>query len=78
MSSQPQSPSLVVRFMDSFLQERNIKWVLAIGMLILLGSSLLLVTTNWDRYTPLWQDLIVLGYSAAIHAACRAYALKRP
>ncbi len=69
MSSQPQSPSLVVRFLDSFLQERNIKWILAVGMAILLGSSLLLVNSNWDRYTPLWQDLIVLGYSAAIHAA---------
>jgi hypothetical protein len=63
------SPSLVVRFLDSFLQERNIKWVLAVGMSILLGSSLLLVTTHWDTYTLLWQSLIVLGYSVAIHAA---------
>ena len=69
MSQETRSPSLVVRFLDSFLQERNIKWVLAVGMSILLGSSLLLVTTHWDNYTLLWQNLIVLGYSAAIHAA---------
>src|SRR5436190_21287384 len=69
MSSPPQAPSLIVRFLDSFLQERNIKWVLAFGMLILLGSSLLLVTTHWNDYAPLWQNLIVLGYSAGIYAA---------
>jgi hypothetical protein len=69
MSSQPQATSLVVRFMDAFLQERNIKWVLAVGVLILLGSSLLLVMPHWNEYTPLWQDLIVLGYTAAIHGA---------
>src|SRR3982750_2619553 len=62
-------PSVIVRFLDSFLQERNIKWLLAVGMAILLGSSLLLVTTHWDEYTPPWQNLIVLAYSAAIHFA---------
>src|SRR5262245_15237359 len=62
------SPSLLVRFLDAFLQERNIKWVLAVGMLILLASSLLLVTTHWETYTPLWKYLVLLGYTAAIHA----------
>ena len=69
MCPETRPPSPVVRFLDSFLQERNIKWVLAVGMSILLGSSLLLVTTHWDSYTLLWQTLIVLGYSIAIHAA---------
>ena len=61
--------SLIVRFLDSFLQERNIKWVLAVGMSILFGSSLLLVTSHWQEYTPLWQNFIVLAYSVAIHFA---------
>ncbi|HEX3315621.1 MAG TPA: hypothetical protein VHR72_12050, partial [Gemmataceae bacterium] len=69
MCPETRPPSPIVRFLDSFLQERNIKWVLAVGMSILLGSSLLLVTTHWDSYTLLWQTLIVLGYSVAIHAS---------
>src|SRR6266446_2628542 len=68
MSSQTRSPSLLVRFLDGFLQERSIKWVLAVGMLILLGSSLLLVTTHWETYTPVWKYLILLSYTATIHA----------
>ena len=41
MNGKPGSPSLLLRFFDSFLQERSIRWLLALGMLILLGSSLL-------------------------------------
>jgi hypothetical protein len=62
----PVPRSFLVRFCDSFLQDRNIKWMLAVGMLILLGSSLLLVTTHWDAYTPSWKYVIFLGYTAVI------------
>ena len=54
-------------FLDSFLQERNIKWLLAIGALILLGSSLMLITSHWGSYTPLWKYSIMLAYTAAIY-----------
>lgn len=67
MSSEPQTPSVLMRFLDAFLQERNIKWVLTVGMLIMLGSSLLFVSTHWETYTPLWKHLFLLGYAAAIH-----------
>jgi len=65
----PAPRSLLVRFCDSFLQERNIKWMLAAGMVILLGSSLLLVSVRWDQYTPIWKYLIFLAYSVAIFGA---------
>lgn len=57
----------VLRFLDAFFQERNIKWMLGIGIAILLGSSLMLVTAHWDDYTPVWKYLILLGYTAGIH-----------
>jgi len=60
--------SLLNRFCDSFLHERNIKWVLGVGMLILLGSSVLLVSAHWATYTPVWKYLIFLTYTAAIFA----------
>jgi hypothetical protein len=65
----PATRSPFFRFLDSFLQERNIKWVLTVGTLILLGSSLMLVTTHWADYTPAWKFLIMLAYTGAVHIA---------
>ncbi len=44
-----------------------IKWILGLGMLILFGSSLMLVTTHWDSYTPVWKYVILLAYTAGVH-----------
>lgn len=60
--------SPLLRFFDAFLQEQNIKWILATGMLIVLGSSLMMVTSHWDQINNVWKYLIILGYTALIHA----------
>lgn len=60
---------LPLRLLDSFLQERNIRWLLAAGALILLASSLMLITSHWGDYTPTWQYLIMLAYTGLIHGA---------
>lgn len=67
MSAPSDERPAVLGFLDAFFQERNIKWMLGIGILILLGSSLMLVTAHWDDYTPVWKYLILLGYTAGIH-----------
>jgi hypothetical protein len=69
MSTSSEQRSPFSRFIDVFLQEQSIKWMLGVGMMILLGSSLMLVTSHWDSCTPLWKSLILLGYTAAIHVA---------
>jgi hypothetical protein len=69
MNGKSRSPLLLMRFFDSFLQERSIKWVLALGMVILLGSSLLLVTAQWHNATPVWKYVIFLGYTVALFGA---------
>lgn len=56
-----------LRFFDTFLQEKNIKWMLGLGGLILFGSSLMLVTSHWQEYTPLWKSLVVMGYTAVLY-----------
>ena len=43
--------------------------MLGVGILILLGSSLMLVTSHWESYTPVWKYLILLSYTAIIHVA---------
>ena len=65
----PDKNPALFRFLDSFLHERNIKWVLAVGMLILLGSTCMLVAAYWHAYTPAWKYLIMLGYTGLIHGA---------
>ena len=68
MSSNPTPirQNFLVRFFDNFLQERNIKWMLVVGMMILLASSLLLVSAHWTTCTPVWKYLIFLSYTVAI------------
>ena len=69
MSSSSEQRSPIVRFFETFFQEQNIKWMLGVGMLILIGSSLMLVTSHWDAYTPLWKSVILLGYTVGVHVA---------
>ena len=63
------SDSPIVKFFDNFLQEKNIKWVLTAGMMILLGSSLMMVTRGWNRLDATWQYLVIIGYTATIFGA---------
>ena len=58
-----------LRLLDRFLQERNIRWLLAAGAVILLASSLMLISNHWGAYTPTWQYLIMLAYTGLIHIA---------
>ena len=41
--------------------------MVVVAIAFALGSSLLPVTTHWDRYTPVWKYAIFLAYTAAIY-----------
>lgn len=69
MSSETQEPHPLVRFCDAFFQEKNIKWLLGLGTLILVSSSTMLVNSHWDTYPPLWKYAIFVGYTAIFHVA---------
>ncbi|MEO8496086.1 MAG: hypothetical protein ABI614_13530, partial [Planctomycetota bacterium] len=69
MSTDSRTESPIVKFLDSFLQEKNIKWVLTAGMMILLGSSLMMVTRQWDGLSSTWQFLAIVGYTQTIFGA---------
>ncbi|MBS0202587.1 MAG: hypothetical protein JSS49_06775 [Planctomycetes bacterium] len=68
MSTPAERRSPFLRLLDAFLQEENIKWMLGLGVCILLGSSLRLVTLHWQEYTPVWKYLILLTYSGTVFA----------
>ncbi|MBI4582693.1 MAG: hypothetical protein HY717_01475 [Planctomycetes bacterium] len=71
----PAAP-IFIRFLDGFFQERGIRWLLGIGVAIVLGSSLFLVTSHWGEFTPFWKRFILLATSAATFfsgEACRQH-----
>lgn len=55
-----------VRFFDSFLSEKNIKWLLGTGVFLLFGSSLMLVTNHWENLHSAAKYLTILGYTSVI------------
>jgi hypothetical protein len=57
--------SFLDRFLSSFFDEQNIKWLLVIGAGIVFGSSLMLVTREWSHWPITLKYLTVLGYTAA-------------
>ena len=66
MSCDLNDRSFLVRFFDSFLQERNIKWMLGLGTLILFGCSVKLISTHWNETSAAWKHVILLAYTTAI------------
>jgi hypothetical protein len=69
MSSDSKTRSPVLRFLDSFLQDRNIVWMLGLGTAIFLVSSLFLVARHWTEATPLWKYGTLLVYTCGAYGA---------
>ena len=60
---------LLESFLDSFFQEKNIRWMLVIGACIVFGSSLMLVTKAWPNWPISLRFLTILGYTGLIFGA---------
>ena len=68
--------SFLERFLDSFFQEKNIKWLLVVGACIVFGSSLMLVTKAWPNWSNSMRFLTILGYTGLIYAAAEVSRLR--
>lgn len=66
-SAVAESPSTGLRFLEAFLDERNIKWLLGLGILVLLGSSLKFVTEHWHACSPFWKFAVLIAYTAVVY-----------
>jgi len=64
----PASLPTQLAFFERFLDERSIKWMLGLGMLTLLASSLKFVTDHWESYSPFWKYLVLIAYTAVMYA----------
>lgn len=66
VTTEPPTRSTLERFLDSFFQPGNIKWMLIVGASIVLGSSLMLVTKQWSDWPAAIKFIAMLGYTAVI------------
>ena len=66
---QRESSSALERFINSFLREQNIRWMLVIGAAIVFGSSLMLVSREFSSWPVGLKYLTVLAYTGVIFAA---------
>lgn len=64
-----ESSSALERFINSFLREQNIRWMLVIGAAIVFGSSLMLVSREFSSWPVGVKYLTVLCYTGMIFAA---------
>lgn len=73
-TSSEDSRTMVERFLSSFFQEQNIRWMLMAGAAIVFGSSLMLVTRAWPAWEnfPALKFLTILGYTVTTWGAAEA------
>lgn len=64
-----ESTSALERFINSFLREQNIRWMLVIGAAIVFGSSLMLVSREFSSWPAGLKYLTVLCYTGMTFAA---------
>lgn len=60
------------QFLQAFLQERNIKWMLLVGAAIVVVCSLKLVAQQWDNWHLSVKFFSILAYVAAIFGFAEA------
>ncbi len=61
--------SLLETFLDSFFHPSNIRWLLVIGASIVLASSVMLVSREWNHWHNAIKFLTILGYTGTIFVA---------
>ncbi len=72
----PVQRSFLETFLDSFFQEKNIKWMLVVGAAIVFGSSLMLVTKAWPNWNNSLKFLTILSYTGIVFVAAEVCRLR--
>lgn len=66
MEDAPHTLSSPEKLGERFLREGPIRWLLATGIILLLGSSLMLVKTHWESIGPFAKYAIFLAYTTCL------------
>jgi hypothetical protein len=65
----PPEPTWLVRMLRSLMAELSVIWLLALGVVLVLLSSSVLVANQWNRFAPAGQYGILWAYTLAFGGA---------
>lgn len=56
-------PNILVSLWIKFYQEITVKWLLFLGLFLVIASSSILAATQWDKFPDWFQYLILFSYT---------------
>ncbi|MDY6803317.1 MAG: DUF2157 domain-containing protein [Cyanobacteriota bacterium] len=67
-STPKESPNLVSQLLQSLKAELSVRWLLFLGLFMVVVSSGLLAASQWERFPAVGQYLVLLAYTTAFWA----------
>ena len=65
-TSPPQKyPNLITQLLQSMMAELSLRWLLFLGLFMVVASSGLLAASQWEKFPPTGQYLVLLAYTFA-------------
>jgi len=64
-SSAKKSPNLISQLLESLKEELSVRWLLFLGLFMVVVSSGLLAASQWERFPAAGQYLVLLAYTTA-------------
>jgi hypothetical protein len=61
--ARPQKPNLLAQMLQSLGEELSVRWLLFLGMFLVVLSSGVLAASQWDRFPAFGQYGVLLGYT---------------
>lgn len=58
-----EEPSILNRIWQSFKDELSVRWLLFLGVFLVVVSSGVLAATQWERFPPIGQYLVLFSYT---------------
>ncbi|MDJ0556872.1 MAG: hypothetical protein QNJ68_20985 [Microcoleaceae cyanobacterium MO_207.B10] len=68
-SPRQKSPNLITQLLKSLMAELSLRWLLFLGLFMVVVSSGLLAASQWEKFPPTGQYLVLLAYTLCFWAA---------
>ncbi len=68
-ATKPQKPSVLGSWMQSFMAEVSVLWLLFLGLFMVVVSSAVLAASQWQNFSAVGQYLVLLSYTLAFWGA---------
>ncbi|MEM1171353.1 MAG: DUF2157 domain-containing protein [Cyanobacteria bacterium P01_H01_bin.35] len=68
-TSTAKSPNLITQLLQSLMAELSLRWLLFLGLFLVVVSSGLLAASQWEKFPPTGQYLVLLTYTLCFFGA---------